>query len=54
MISLDDLGIHSESHKALKLTDAITGSSMGTVKDGMHIQLPGQGTKVIIGEIVDG
>ena len=54
VISLDDLGIHSESHKALKLTDAITGSSMGTVKDGMHIQLPGQGTKVIIGEIVDG
>lgn len=54
VVSLDDLGIHSESGKALSLTDAVTGADMGTVRDGLHIRLGSQETKVLLGEIVDG
>ncbi len=54
VVSLDDLGIHSESGKALHLTDAVTGEDMGEVKDGLHLRLASQKTKVLLGEIVDG
>lgn len=54
VVSLDDLGIHSESKKALHLTDAITGEDMGIVHDGIQISLSTGGTRIMTGEIVDG
>lgn len=52
-VSLDDLGIHSESKKALHLTDAITGEDMGIVHDGIYIKTDAQDTKILVGEIID-
>ncbi len=53
-VSFDDLGIHSESGKALKLTDAITGEDMGVYKDGYRGDISAYGSKIVIGEVVDG
>ena len=51
-LAFDDLGIHSESGTALKLTDAITGEELGTYRDGYRCNVPVDGCKVLIGEPV--
>lgn len=51
-ISFDDLGIHSESGIALKLTDAITGEALGIYKDGYRCNIKVDECKVLIGELI--
>lgn len=53
-ISLDDLGLHSETKLGLKLTDAITGEELGVFYDGFTFNVGAYGTKVLIGELVNG
>ena len=53
-ISFDDLGIHSESGIGLRLTDAVTGEDYGVFRDGYSTKLPGDGSKILIGELVQG
>ena len=53
-ISFDDLGIHSESGIGLRLTDAVTGEDYGVFRDGYSTKLPVDGSKILIGELVQG
>ncbi len=53
-ISFDDLGIHSESGVALKLTDAITGEDLGIHKDGYRCSIAVDGCRILVGELVCG
>lgn len=53
-ISFDDLGIHSESGVALKLTDAITGEELGIYRDGYRCSIGVDMCKILIGELVRG
>lgn len=53
-ISFDDLGLHSETKLGLKLTDAITGEELGVFYDGFTFNVGAYGTKVLIGELVNG
>ena len=53
-ISFDDLGIHSESGIGLRLTDAVTGEDYGVFRDGYSVKLPVDGSKILIGELVQG
>lgn len=53
-ISFDDLGIHSESGIGLRLTDAVTGEDYGVFRDGYSVKLPADGSKILIGELVQG
>lgn len=53
-ISFDDLGIHSESGIGLRLTDAVTGEDYGVFRDGYSMKLPVDGSKILIGELVQG
>ncbi|MBQ3428023.1 MAG: hypothetical protein IJH37_12925 [Clostridia bacterium] len=51
VVSLDDLGIHSGSGMALKITDAVTREDAGVISDGRLFYLKPQETKVYIGEL---
>ena len=51
-VSFDDLGIHSESGVALKLTDAVTGEEIGVYKDGYCCHVEKEECKVVIGEMI--
>lgn len=53
-ISFDDLGIHSESGVALKLTDAITGEALGVYRDGYRCNIAVDECKILIGELICG
>ena len=53
-ISFDDLGIHSESGIGLRLTDAVTGEDYGIFHDGYSMKLQVDGSKILIGELVQG
>lgn len=53
-ISFDDLGIHSESGVALKLTDAITGEDLGIHRDGYRCSIAVDGCRILVGELVCG
>lgn len=53
-ISFDDLGIHSESGIALKLTDAVTGQDLGIYRDGYRCNIKTDECKILIGELVRG
>lgn len=53
-ISFDDLGIHSESGVALKLTDSITGEDLGIHKDGYRCSIAVDGCRILVGELVCG
>lgn len=53
-ISFDDLGIHSESGVALKLTDAVTGEELGIYRDGYRCSVAVDECKILIGELVRG
>lgn len=53
-ISFDDLGIHSESGIALKLTDAVTGEELGVYRDGYRCSIEVDECRVLIGELVNG
>ncbi len=53
-ISFDDLGIHSESGIGLRLTDAVTGEDYGVFRDGYSTKLQVDGSKILIGELVQG
>jgi len=53
-ISFDDIGIHSSSGMALKMTDAVTGETIGTYKDGVAFHVGAYGCKIIIAEPVRG
>lgn len=53
-ISFDDLGIHSESGIGIRLTDAVTGEDYGVFRDGYSVKLPADGSKILIGELVQG
>lgn len=53
-ISFDDLGIHSESGMALRLTDAVTGEDMGIYRDGIRCCVAVDECKILIGELVRG
>lgn len=53
-ICFDDLGIHSESGVALKLTDAVTGEELGAFKDGYRCVVRKDECRVLIGELVHG
>ena len=53
-ISFDDLGIHSESGIGLRLTDAVTGEDYGVFRDGYSTKLLVDGSKILIGELVQG
>lgn len=51
-VSFDDLGIHSETGLALRLTDAVTGEEVGVFRDGFACYVGAWGTRVFIGELV--
>ena len=51
-VSFDDLGIHSESGVALRLTDAITGEELGVYRDGYRCKVGLDACKVLVGELV--
>lgn len=51
-ISFDDLGIHSESGVALKLTDAVTGENLGIYRDGYRCNVALDACKILVGELV--
>ncbi|MFG6356804.1 MAG: glycoside hydrolase family 27 protein [Acetatifactor sp.] len=51
-ISFDDLGIHSESGVALKLTDAVTGDNLGIYRDGYRCNVALDDCKILVGELV--
>ena len=53
-VSFDDLGLHSETNLGLKLTDAFTGEELGVFHDGFSFEVGAYGSKVLIGEIVNG
>lgn len=53
-LSFDDLGLHSETNLGLKLTDAFTGEELGVFHDGFSFEVGAYGSKVLIGEIVNG
>lgn len=53
-ISFDDLGIHSESGIALRLTDAVTGQSLGVYRDGYRCNIKADECRILIGELVCG
>ena len=53
-ISFDDLGIHSKSGVALKLTDAITGEDLGIHRDGYRCSIAVDGCRILVGELVCG
>lgn len=53
-ISFDDLGIHSESGIALRLTDAVTGEELGIYRDGYLCKVGIDQCRVLIGELVRG
>lgn len=53
-ICFDDLGIHSESGVALKLTDAVTGEELGVYRDGYRCMVKKDECRVLIGELVHG
>ena len=52
-VTFDDLGIHSNTPRVVKLTDAITGEDMGTYRDGIRLYVDKRGVKVLIGEVCD-
>lgn len=52
-VSLDDLGIHSESGVSLKLTNAVTNESSGIYKDGFIFKVNANECKIFIGEIIN-
>lgn len=52
-VTFDDLGIHSNTPRVVKLTDAVTGEEAGTYRDGIRIYLDKRGTKIFVGEICD-
>lgn len=52
-VSFDDVGIHSNSSLAVKVTDAITGEYMGLYKDGFITKVNTMECKVFIGEVVN-
>jgi alpha-galactosidase len=53
-VSFDDLGIHSESGRAVKLTNAVTHEALGTFKDGGIFEVKPDECKILIGEIING
>lgn len=52
-VTFDDLGIHSNTPRAVKLTDAVTGADLGAFRDGIRMYVERRGVKVMIGEICD-
>lgn len=51
-VSFDDLGIHSNTPRSVRLTDALTGEELGIFKDGYRTKLGVMTCKIYIGEIV--
>ena len=52
-VTFDDLGIHSNTPRYVKFTDAVTGEELGNFRDGIRIYVDKRGTKVLIGEVCD-
>ncbi|MCM1026481.1 MAG: glycoside hydrolase family 27 protein [Roseburia sp.] len=53
-VCFDDLGIHSESGAALRLTDAVTGEELGVYRDGYRCAVKKDECRVLVGELVHG
>ncbi len=51
-VCFDDVGIHSESGAALRLTDAVTGQELGIFRDGYRCQVRQDECRILIGELV--
>lgn len=50
-VSFDDLGIHSNTERRVKLTDAVTGEDLRVVRDGFITKLDEMSCKIYIAEI---
>lgn len=51
-VTFDDLGIHSNTPRKVKLTDAVTGEDLGIFKDGFITKVGVMECKICIGEII--
>ena len=52
-VTFDDLGIHSNTPRSVKITDAITGEELGNFRDGIRLYVDKHCARVLIGEVCE-
>lgn len=50
--SFDDMGIHSNTDKRVRLTDAVTGEELGIFEGGVYVNTPCNSCRILVGEVV--